>query len=45
MWPLGPAAVELEQVTIGWLLDEVRAGHGERHAFGDVPVALLELFL
>src|SRR5690348_2247894 len=21
MWPLGPAAVELEQVTIGWLAD------------------------
>ena len=21
MWPLGPAAVELEQVTLGWLAD------------------------
>jgi aromatic-L-amino-acid/L-tryptophan decarboxylase len=24
MWPLGPAAVELEQVTIGWLADLLR---------------------
>jgi len=30
MWPLGPAAVELEQVTLGWLADllEVPRGSG-----------------
>ena len=30
MWPLGPAAVELEQVTLGWLADllDYPAGSG-----------------